>query len=156
MFETDRCKIRNFEEKDIDSFMTYRNNEEWMTYQSFKNMTKEEYRKALLVPLNLEKGIQLAIADKTTDRLLGDLFVLKQENTVSIGYSINPIYARKGYMTEVLKALLAKRNIYFPNCRVIAMTEVENIPSKNLLLKIGFVYEKWIEEWQTEVYVYPK
>jgi RimJ/RimL family protein N-acetyltransferase len=34
------------------------------------------------------------------------------------------------------------------------MTEKENIPSKNLLLKLGFVYDRWIDEWQTEVYVY--
>ncbi|MDF2882815.1 MAG: ribosomal-protein-S5-alanine N-acetyltransferase [Clostridiaceae bacterium] len=156
MIETDRCKLRCFEEKDLDSFMTYRNNEQWMKYQGFKNLTKDQYRKALLVPLNVENGIQLAIADKTTDNLLGDLYIIKEENTISIGYSINPVYSRKGYITEVLKALLPKLKIHYSDCEIKAMTEKENIASKNLLTKLGFVYEEWIDKWHTEVYVYLK
>lgn len=155
MIETDRCILRRFKEKDLDSFMTYRNNEDWMKYQSFKNLTKDEYRKALLVPLNMEDGVQLAIADKTTDSLLGDLYLAKKEKTITIGYSINPIYSRKGYISEVLKALLPKLKAYYSDCEIVAMTDKDNIPSKNLLLKLGFVYDGWIDEWQSEVYVYP-
>lgn len=134
--------------------MTYRNNEEWMKYQSFKNLTKEEYRKILLVPLNVEKGIQLAIADKTTDNLLGDLYLVKKENTITIGYTINPIYSRKGYISEVLKTLLPILKARYFDCEIVAMTEKENIPSKKLLFKLGFVYDGWIDKWQSEVYVY--
>lgn len=155
MLETDRCIVRPFEEKDLESFMTYRNNEEWMQYQGFKNLTKDEYRKALIVPLNLEKGMQLAIVNKTTDNLLGDLYLLKEEKTITIGYSINPIYSRKGYITEVLKSLLLKLKECYSDCKIVAMTERENIPSKNLLLKLGFVYDGWIDKWQSEVYAYP-
>lgn len=156
MIETDRCIIRPFEEKDLDSFMIYRNNEQWMKYQGFKNLTKEQYRKALIVPLIVGKGIQLAIADKNTDNLLGDLYIIREENTISIGYSINPIYSRKGYITEALKALLLKINTDCSDCKITAEVEKENIPSKNLLLKLGFVYKHWNEVWQTEVYVYTK
>lgn len=155
MIETDRCIVRPFKEKDLDAFMTYRNNEDWMKYQSFKNLTKDEYRKALLVPLNIEDGVQLAIADKATDSLLGDLYIAKKDKTITIGYSINPIYSRKGYVSEVLKALLPKLKAYYSDCEIVAMTEKDNIPSKNLLLKLGFVYDGWIDEWQSEVYVYP-
>jgi len=154
MFETDRCKLRHFEEKDLDAFMAYRNNEEWMKYQSLKNLTKDEYRKKLLVPINVENGVQLAIVNKTTDNLLGDFYLVKKGKTVTIGYSINPIYSQKGYISEILKAVLPKIKTYYSDCEVIAMTEKENIPSKNLLLKLGFVYNEWIEKWQSEVYVY--
>ncbi|GLC31743.1 GNAT family N-acetyltransferase [Clostridium omnivorum] len=156
MLETDRCLLRCFEEKDLDSFTTYRNNKEWMKYQSFKNLTKDEYRRALLVPLNLEKGNQLAIADKITDELLGDIYIVKKDKTITIGYTINPLYSRKGYISEVLKALLQKLKADFSDCEIVAMTEKENLPSKNLLLKLGFVYDEWIEKWQSEVYVYSK
>jgi RimJ/RimL family protein N-acetyltransferase len=152
--ETERCILRGFEEKDLDSFMTYRNNEEWMKYQSFKNLTKDQYRKALLVPFNVETGTQLAIANKATDDLLGDLYLAKKEKTITIGYSINPIYSRKGYISEVLSALLPKLKSCYPDCEIVAMTEKENVPSKNLLLKLGFVYEGWIDEEQSEVYAY--
>lgn len=154
MIETERCILRCFKEKDLDSFMIYRNNEEWMKYQSFKNLTKEEYRKALLVPIDLEKGSQLAVADKYTDNLIGDLYLSKKDKTITIGYSINPAYSRKGYICEVLKVLLPKLKEDYSDCQIVAMTEKENVPSKNLLLKLGFVYDGWIDEWQTEVYVY--
>lgn len=154
MFETDRCILRHFEEKDLDTFMAYRNNDEWMKYQSFKKLTKDEYRKILLVSLNMENGIQLAIVNKITDNLLGDLFLVKKGKTVTIGYSINPIYSRKGYISEILKAVLPKLKTYYSDCEIIAMTKKENIPSKNLLIKLGFVYDEWIEKWQSEIYVY--
>lgn len=154
MIETVRCILRSFEEKDLDSFMIYRNNNEWMKYQGFKNLTKDEYRKALLVPPNIENGVQLAIADKNTDELLGDLYLIKKENTVEIGYTINPAYARKGYITEILEAVLIKLKECYPGYKIIAEIEKDNFPSRNLLLKLGFVYDDWIEEWQSEVYIY--
>lgn len=154
MLETDRCILRSFKEKDLDSFMTYRNNEEWMKYQNFKNLTKEQYREVLLVPLSLENGVQLAIADKNSDKLLGDIFIAKKEKAITIGYSINPIYSRKGYISEIVKALLLKLKANYPDYEIIAMTEKDNIPSKNLLIKLGFIYRGWIDKWQSEVYVF--
>ncbi|EQB87225.1 RimJ/RimL family protein N-acetyltransferase [Clostridium punense] len=154
--ETDRCIVREFKEKDLDSFTTYRNDEQWMKYQDFKKLTKEQYRKALIKPLDIEKGMQLAIADKVTDELLGDLYLSKKEETITIGYSINPAYARKGYVSEVLKSLLPKLKEEYPQFEIVAMTDKENLPSKSLLLKLGFVYDGWIEQWQSEVYIYSK
>lgn len=154
MINTERCIVRCFEEKDLDSFMTYRNNDEWMKYQGFKNLTKDEYRESLLVPFDLKVGAQLAIVDKVTDGLLGDIYLCKEEDEISIGYTINPIYSRKGYISEVLKGLLAKLKEDYPSCKIVATTEKENIPSKNLLLKLGFVYDGWEDQWQEEVYIY--
>lgn len=152
--ETNRCTLRCFKEKDLDSFMIYRNNEEWMRYQGFKNLSKDEYRKALLVPLNIEDGIQLAIVEREKDNLLGDIYLGKNENNISIGYSINPIYSRMGYISEVLIALLPKVKTCYPDCKIIASIEKDNIPSRCLLLKLGFIYDEWMEESQEEVYIY--
>lgn len=154
MFVIDRCKLRPFEEKDLDAFMAYRNNDEWMKYQGFKNLTKDEYREKLLVPLNVERGIQLAIADNASDSLLGDLYLVKDDKSVSIGYSINPIYSRQGYITELLKAFLPKLKAFYSGFEITATTEKDNVPSKNLLLKLGFVYDQWVEEWASEVYIF--
>ena len=99
-------------------------------------------------------GAQLAIVDKVTDGLLGDIYLCKEEDEISIGYTINPIYSRKGYISEVLKGLLAKLKEDYPSCKIVATTEKENIPSKNLLLKLGFVYDGWEDQWQEEVYIY--
>jgi RimJ/RimL family protein N-acetyltransferase len=154
MIETTRCKLRNFEEKDLELFMAYRNNEEWMKFQGFKNLTKDEYRKALLVPLDIEKGIQLAIVNKDTDRLLGDIYLEKKEKIIEVGYSIDPVFSRKGYITEVLEVLLPKLSESYSDCKILATIEKDNIPSKNLLLKLGFTYDCFIDKWQEEVYIY--
>lgn len=152
--ETERCYLRPFEEKDLDLFMIYRNNEDWMKFQSFKNLTKEEYRKILLVPLNIEDGIQLAIVHKDSDKLIGDVYLKKTEKTIFIGYTINPDYSRMGYITEVLKALLPNLRDNYSDCKITATIEKENIPSKNFLIKLGFDYDSFTYEWQEEVYVY--
>ncbi len=154
MIETERCYLRPFEEKDLDLFMIYRNNEAWMKFQSFKNLTKEEYRKILLVLLNIEDGIQLAIAYKDSDKLIGDVYLKKTEKTIFIGYTINPDYSRMGYITEVLKALLPNLRDNYSDCKITATIEKENIPSKNFLIKLGFDYDSFTDEWQEEVYVY--
>lgn len=154
VIETERCYLRPFEEKDLDLFMIYRNNEAWMKFQSFKNLTKEEYRKILLVLLNIEDGIQLAIAYKDSDKLIGDVYLKKTEKTIFIGYTINPDYSRMGYITEVLKALLPNLRDNYSDCKITATIEKENIPSKNFLIKLGFDYDSFTDEWQEEVYVY--
>lgn len=156
MIETTRCKVRNFEEIDLDLFMDYRNNAEWMKYQSFKNLTKDEYIRALLVPRDIQSGIQLAIVKKDTDILLGDIYLEKKENTIFIGYTIHPDYSRNGYITEVLEALLQRLQKEYSDCNILATTVKENIPSKNLLIKLGFKYDRFVDEWEEEVYVYQK
>lgn len=155
MIETNRCILRYFKEKDLELFMAYRNNEEWMKYQNLEHLSKDECRKDLLCYKNINEGIRFAISDKITDTLLGDVYIIKKEKTISIGYTISPIFSRKGYITESLKAVLPLIRKNYPECEVIAMTKKENIPSKNLLLNLGFVYDEWIEKLQSEVYIYP-
>jgi len=154
MIKTERCTLRRFEEKDLDAFMTYRNDDEWMKYQSFKNLSKDEYREKLLVPLDVESGVQLAIVSNEADNLIGDLYLAKEGETISIGYAINPQYARKGYIFEVLNTLLPKLKTFYPGCEIVAETDRENLSSKNLLLKLGFEYEGWFEELESEVFKY--
>lgn len=155
MIETNRCILRYFKEKDLELFMTYRNNKEWMKYQNLESLSKDDYRKDLLGNKDINKGIRLAISDRITDTLLGDVYIIKKEKTISIGYTISPIYSRKGYITESLKAVLQLIRKNYSECEIIAMAKKENIPSKNLLLNLGFIYDEWIEKLQSEVYIYP-
>lgn len=139
--ETERCKIRNFVEKDIEDFILYRNNESWMQYQGFKGLSREEYEIALLKDSSLEEGIQLAIVSKLNDRLIGDFYLNKCDNEYWIGYTINPLYARQGYAYEVAKGViewLKKQGVM----KVCAGVLPENIASIMLLEKLGFVYSE--------------
>lgn len=154
MIETSRCVLRYFKEKDLELFMDYRNNKEWMKYQSSKCLSKEDCKKELLGNKDINEGIRIAISDLTTDTLLGDIYIIKKNQTISIGYTISPTYSRNGYISEGLKILLPFIRKEYPECEIIAMSKKENIPSKKLLVSIGFIYDEWIEELQSEVYLY--
>lgn len=41
-----RCIIRTFHSHEIDSFMVYRNDAEWMKYQGFKGLTKRTMKQS--------------------------------------------------------------------------------------------------------------
>ncbi|TDT67344.1 RimJ/RimL family protein N-acetyltransferase [Hypnocyclicus thermotrophus] len=149
IFESKRCIVRNFIEKDIDEFIKYRNNLEWMKYQDYKGLTKEQYIKDLLPKKHLKFGVQLAIINKETNTLIGDIFLLQEKKSFWLGYTINPNYQKKGYISEVVIScidwIFSKGNY-----RIMANVHKDNTPSINLLEKLNF---KKIKE-KTEEYIY--
>ena len=142
MFETDRCIVRTFEEKDITLLMNYRNNSEWMKYQGFKNKTKNEYQEVLLVEYDIEKGVQVAFCSKENDKLLGDLYLHKEDSEINIGYTIDPIHSKQGLTFEVLQGLLHYLQTEYPHHSIVADFEKDNTASKKLLMKLGFDFVK--------------
>ena len=136
-FETQRCRIRPFEESDIETFMSYRNNLEWMRFQGFKGKKYLEYKAALLMQPKFHQGVQLAVVSRQTGELLGDLYMKLEKNACWIGYTIAPQHARNGYAFEVVEELM--RQLNRDGVRVFkAEVEAENIASIALLRKLGF------------------
>lgn len=135
---TDRCFVRNFKVDDIDQFMEYRNDNEWMKYQDFKGYSKDEYVKMLVKEeYDLFSGVQFAITHRIRKVLLGDIYLHFKKNVCWIGYTIHPKYARQGYIYEVVKSLrdwLATKDIDF----LKASVQPENVASIHLLEKLEF------------------
>ncbi|WP_370620901.1 GNAT family N-acetyltransferase [Citrobacter cronae] len=131
------CIIRPFQSHEIDSFMVYRNDAEWMKYQGFKGLTKEDYEAALLGVLTLTEGIQLAIVNKRTQVLMGDIYLRQQCDVFWLGYTISPAYSRQGYAFEAVTATIAwiKENGF---SLIKAGVDPENTPSIKLLIRAGF------------------
>lgn len=138
LLETKRLRLRWFEEKDLDIFMEYRNNEKWMLHQTFKGKTKEEYRSVLLTPFYINQGSQLAVCSKETDEIIGDIYIEKNECELFIGYTVHPNHARKGYIFEIIKSYIEFLFHDYPDCKIVAETDLTNIPSIKLLQKLGF------------------
>lgn len=138
LFLTQRCKVRKFKEKDLQSFMSYRNDEQWMKYQSFKGLSEEEYRKTLFADFYFETGIQLAILEKSLEKLIGDLYLKKESDTFWIGCTIHPNFARMGYAQEALTGLLHWLHTNQNCAQVSAGAEPDNLASNKLLKKMGF------------------
>lgn len=150
LIETDRCLIRYFEEKDIDEFMSYRNDEVWMQYQEFKGLTKQEYEKALLKDVTLYEGVQLAIVLKDSGCLIGDIYLKQETNSLWFGYTISPLHARRGYAYEAANGIIAwikDKGID----KIFAAALPENVPSINLLKKLKFSFIG-MNEYGEEIY----
>ncbi|HCL5278154.1 TPA: GNAT family N-acetyltransferase [Salmonella enterica] len=145
-----RCIIRPFQPHEIDSFMVYRNDASWMKYQGFKGLTKEDYETALLGVLTLTRGIQLAIVNKLTQVLIGDIYLRQQGEVFWLGYTISPAYARQGYAIEAITATIdwIKGNGF---SIINAGVDPENTLSIKLLIGIGFHFSG-IEEGE-HIYV---
>ena len=136
-FETERCRVRPFEENDIEAFLSYRNNLDWMQYQGFKGKKYLEYKAALLQKPKFKEGVQLAVVDKQTGELIGDLYLRLEKNAGWIGYTIAPQFARQGFAFEVVTQLLLElRQAGLTQVR--AGVEEQNIASIQLLRKLGF------------------
>ena len=136
-FETERCRIRPFEESDIEAFMSYRNNLDWMQFQGFKGKKYLEYKAALLHQPDFLSGVQLAVVLKQTGELLGDLYLKLEKNTAWIGYTIAPQFARQGFAFEVVTQLLLQLK-QAGLTLVKAGVEEQNLASIALLKKLGF------------------
>ena len=138
VFESKRCYIRPFIESDLDAFITYRDNLEWMEFQYFKGLAREEYEEILLREPSVEKGAQFAIIGKTDGALIGDIFVKKEDEACWIGYTINPIFKRQGYAYETVETMIHWIQQSYPGLKIKAGTSPENLASIQLLKKLQF------------------
>jgi len=137
IFESERCYVRRFAESDLDAFVDYRNNVEWMKYQSFKGYSREEYKEILLKEATLESGAQLAIIRKVDQTLIGDVFIKKEDAIFWIGYTVHPSFKRQGYAFEIVQAMvewIQQQGDY----QIMAGVAVENSASIQLLRKLKF------------------
>ncbi|MHC5374341.1 GNAT family N-acetyltransferase [Enterococcus sp. LJL120] len=134
---TQRCRIREFKEKDVSRFAEYHNDSHWMQYQGFKNLSEEEYRLSLLSDKELTQGKQYAIADIQTDELLGDIYLQQEKDGCWLGYSIHPKFSRQGYSYEAVSAMI---DFLFQQGyqKIFAEVEIENFASIQLLEKLEF------------------
>ena len=139
LIETRRCLIRNFEEKDINKFMSYRNDEFWMQYQGFKGLTKQEYKKVLLKEVELYEGTQFAIVLKDSGCLIGDIYLKQEADSLWLGYTISPLHARRGYAYEAVNGMITRAREKGID-KIFAAVLLENIPSINLLKKLKFSF----------------
>jgi len=137
ILSTERCVVRPLTDDDIDELMAYRNDLDWMRYQGLKGLTREEWVQQLLSSKNVDDGLQLAVVSRLSGHLIGDLYMRCDADTCWIGYTVAPEYARQGYATEAVTALieeLARRGVRY----VKAGVAPDNKSSIKLLTKLGF------------------
>ena len=152
--QTARCLIRPFQAADLDDFIAYRNDLDWMRFQGFKGLSREEYQRLLLVPPDPLAGCQLAVVRRADGQLLGDLYLKREAHSTWIGYTLHPAYSGQGYASEAVQGLLLHlRNAGYPP--VFAGVLPGNAASIRLLERLGFQPDGTVEDGELR-YAWPQ
>ncbi len=166
--ETKRLRLRNVAARDAQVMYDYRNNEICARYQ--RGQIKDYGGIAALVErrkedtMSVDAPFMVAVALKDTDEMVGEIVVMPNGGTISLGYTFSYRHHRKGYAFEALSALIDLLHERYPQWDFISFTEPENEPSMALLKKLGYrdmgyipsmesqVFGKWtIEETEAEI-----
>ena len=154
--ETERLCLRHVVAKDADIMYDYRNNEICARYQ--RGQTKDyegildlvERRKDDV--MSVDAPFLVAVALKDTDEMVGEIVVMPNDGTISLGYTFSYKHHRKGYAFESLTALIDLLHERYPEWDFISFTEPENAPSMNLLKKLGYKDMGYIPSMESRVF----
>lgn len=154
--ETERLLLRNVKPEDAATIYDYRNNALCARYQ--RGQTKDYEGIAALVEkrkadvLSVEGPCFIAVAEKETDELLGEIVVMPNEGTISLGYTFSYKHHRKGYAFEALSSLIKLLHSRYPAWEFISFTDRENAASRSLLAKLGYKDMGYLAKKDSQVY----
>lgn len=158
--ETERLILRNVLTHDAQIIYDYRNNEICSRYQ--RGQTKDFEGIVALIDrckddiISVDCPFFVAVALKKNNEMIGEIVIMPEDGTISLGYTFSYKHHRKGYAYEALSSLINLLHMKYPQWDFISFVESENKPSIALLNKLGyknmgylaakesFVFGKWI------------
>lgn len=165
--ETERLILREITKQDVPAIFSLFSNDELTRYygqETIKNMNHAEAFVDFFTKNYIEKkGIRWGIEIKGTDSIIGTIgfnaLSLKHKRA-EIGYEIHPTEWRKGYTSEAVTKIVSYGFDVLGLTRIGAIVFIENIPSNQLLLKMGFQKEGILKKYMyqnneaNDVYMY--
>lgn len=154
--ETMRLRLRNVTPRDADIMHDYRNNDICARFQRGQIKHYEgivdliEKRKN--DKLSMDAAFMVAVALKETDEMIGEIVVMPEDGTISLGYTFSYKHHRRGYAFESLSALIDILHGKYPQWDFICFTERENEPSMKLLIKLGFKDLGYIPSMESQTF----
>ena len=154
--KTQRLLLRNVAPKDANIMFDYRNNEICAKYQ--RDQTKDYKGIVALVEkrmhdvVSVNAPFMMAVALKDTDEMIGEIVVMPNDGTISMGYTFSYKHHRKGYAFEALSALVDMLHERYPAWDFICFTEVNNIASMALLKKLGYKDMGYLSSLESQVF----
>lgn len=89
----------------------------------------------------------IAICLRDTDRLIGDLFAVPEEDTYSVGWNFNADFGGAGFATEAVHALFDYLFTVKQARRLYAYVEDHNTASQRLCERLGMRREGLFKEF---------
>lgn len=154
--ETKRLVLRNLKYEDLNTLFEYRNDPHCAKYQRWDN-TSLDYLKGLIEKNNTarildKKTMQVAIGLKSSNELIGDMFIAFKDNTITLGYTIATKHQRNGYAYEILKGVMTYIFDNFSNYEIACLVHPNNEPSIKLLEKLNFKNEGYVKSIDSVVF----
>lgn len=154
--KTQRLLLRNVAPKDANIMFDYRNNEICAKYQ--RDQTKDYKGIVALVEkrmhdvVSVNAPFMMAVALKDSDEMIGEIVVMPNDGTISMGYTFSYKHHRKGYAFEALSALVDMLHERYPAWDFICFTEVNNTASMALLKKLGYKDMGYLPSLESQVF----
>lgn len=144
--DCERVRLRPFREADLPAFAAYRNEPAVARFQSWTTYSLQDARVLHTEMMRKEFALagewyQLALAEKESDAILGDLALHMIDGTrVEVGFTLAPAAQGRGYAREGLEALL--RFVFADLGRqfAVALTDARNTRAIRLLESVGFTH----------------
>ena len=146
--ETKDLILRNVEIKDKEALHKMRNEEHILKWMPDWKSTEERTEEWIIALNNFydkqkpgDLWCQLVIERKENSAVMGIIALQSKEevnNETEIAYFISEKYTGKGYMKQAAEAILDWGINYFNLHFVMAIVEVDNYPSQNVVEGVGF------------------
>lgn len=147
--ETDRLRLRRLTQQDAPSLAAYRSEPSVARYQSWSGMTLQEaclfIEEQERTPLGRhDLWFQLAIAEKATDELVGDVGICVKAPGLAaeIGFSVAPSFQGRGYALEACGAAIDLVFRMSAAATIEAVVDARNTPAIALVHRLGMSLER--------------
>ena len=148
ILETKRCLVREFAMEDLDALFALYAKPGMTDYVEPLYSYEEEaaYQKAYIRHRYRYYGYGMwLVFDKESGQLIGRAGLEDRDypegTTMELGYMIAPEYQRKGYATEVCRAILTYAKEELEAESLNCLVDEKNVPSVRLVEKLGFTYK---------------
>lgn len=150
-FKTERIRLRPIKMSDLDSLFLLRSDESSSNFcDSIPDTSKDQTFLYLVNTLrDIDQGQYWKWAIDIDGVLIGTIAIWNynhEESSAEFGYTLRSPYRGNGYMSEALLCLLKYGHEDLGIKVLYVYTEVSNERSNRLVPKLGFVYQRTIEE----------
>jgi len=144
--ETERLIIRDFQMEDWVGVHRYASNREVTEHTIWGPNSEVETKTYIEQEIRIQQAIdrtdfEFGVILKKTNELIGGCGIHINEYNAELGYCFNPDFWGNGYATEAAKAMLMLGFETFNVHRIYATCRPRNIPSANVLRRIGMQQE---------------
>lgn len=147
-----KLRFEKYKPSDFNEYYTLVQDDDQMKYITGKGLNKEQANHkftSILEKSSVDENLGFFKVYDDEDNFLGDCKLVYNkhiENSLEIGYMLKKEFWRKSFGTMVCEHLLSESRNKFPDLKVMAVIDPDNIASRKLLEKFNFEsYWKGIE-----------